>query len=80
MLQKFFSSWHLMRWIRLIFGVLIGVQALVVKDGWMGLLGVFFLFQAFSNTRCCGTTSCAPSYKNQHKEHTTDDITYEEIK
>jgi hypothetical protein len=70
----------MMRWIRLLFGVLIGAQALVVKDGWMGLLSVFFLFQAFSNTGCCGTTSCAPSYKNNTKKQTTDEIIYEEIK
>lgn len=69
-----------MRWIRLLFGILIGAQALVVKDWWMGLLGVFFLFQAFTNTGCCGTTSCAPTYKNNKQQASTEDITYEEIK
>ena len=43
-----------MRWLRLSLGVFIGVQAFQTHDLLSGAIALFFLFQAVTNTGCCG--------------------------
>jgi hypothetical protein len=54
------TNWHFMRWLRLAFGIFIAVYAIRHRDLFSGLLAAFFLFQAFSNTGCCGSTCALP--------------------
>lgn len=53
-----FRSWNLVRWIRLLLGVLLIAQAVSNHDSLSGILGAFLLFQALSNTGCCGSRNC----------------------
>ncbi|MFN8360668.1 MAG: hypothetical protein U0264_12205 [Candidatus Kapaibacterium sp.] len=72
------TGWHFMRWLRLGLGIFIGVQAIQMHDTFSGFIAVFFLFQAVTNTGCCGTSSCAvpqaPANTND-----LDMIDYEEV-
>ena len=56
--QALFSNWHFMRWLRLGFGIFIAVQAVQSHDAIFGLIASFFLFQAVTNTGCCGAGGC----------------------
>ncbi len=72
------SDWHLMRVVRLVFGIFFVIQAFVMKDWLVGVVGAWFSYQAITNTGCCGT-SCATTPVSYSKEK-TNDITYEEVK
>lgn len=77
--QTLFTGWNFMRWFRLGFGVFFGVQAIQNSDSLSGFIAVFFLFQAITNTGCCGVNGCAvPITKNKSDE--IEDIEFEEIK
>lgn len=68
-----------MRWLRLAFGVFFIVQAILIPDTLLGIVGGFFLLTAVTNTGCCGAGSCAaPVRENTKKE--PEDISFEEIK
>jgi hypothetical protein len=78
MKQTLLSNWNFMRVIRLVLGIFIMVQAVVVKDWTMGLLGIFFTALPVLNIGCCGAGGCAtPPKKNAATN--TKDITYEEV-
>lgn len=77
--QTLFSNWHFMRWLRLGLGLFVGYQALVLHDAFAGIIAALFLFQAITNTGCCGAGGCAvPGKKVETKE--ANEITYEEVK
>lgn len=63
---KLLTNWSLMRWLRLIMGVIIAFQAFQLKDGLLGILAAFFIYQALSNTACCGAGACSvePKVRN----------------
>jgi hypothetical protein len=71
------SPWNFMRWLRLILGIYVGVQAILLTDALAGLISVFFLYQAITNTGCFGAASCAvPTSRPSGK---TEEVTFEEI-
>jgi hypothetical protein len=77
--QTFFTGWHFMRWFRLAIGIYAVGQAILMHDSMIGFLGAFFLFQAVTNTGCCGTQACAaPNAKRKTEAEET--IQFEEIK
>ena len=77
--QMIFSEWNAMRIIRLGMGIFIGVNAMMMRDAISGLLSGIFLFQALTNTGCCGAGTCfVPLSKNSRKEPT--ETVFEEIK
>jgi hypothetical protein len=77
--QTLFTGWHLMRWLRLAFGIIFIVQAIQMHDMLVGAIAGFFLVTAITNTGCCGARSCAaPTRKGT--DESTDEISYEEIK
>jgi hypothetical protein len=77
MMNTLTSQWHFMRWLRLGLGLLIGVQAIQSHETISGVIAVFLLVQALTNTGCCGSGGCAvPSKAKQSK---AEDITYEEV-
>jgi len=64
------QPWDLMRIIRLAFAILAGVQCVQQPDIMVGLISLFFFYQAIANTGCCGR-SCAlppPRTKNDMEQ------------
>lgn len=63
--ETIFNNWNFMRWLRLAFGIYIAVQAVETLSIFSGVVAAFFMFQAITNTGCCGTNGCAvPIKKN----------------
>lgn len=54
------QPWDLMRIIRLSFAILAGVQCVQHPDVMVGLISVFFFYQAVANTGCCGSRCAVP--------------------
>jgi hypothetical protein len=76
--QTLLSGWSFMRWIRLVIGIFISYQGIHLHDTMSGLIGGLLLFQAITNTGCCGTQGCAVPQKKSNTE--TKEIEFEEIK
>jgi hypothetical protein len=82
--QRLLTDWHLVRIVRLGIGVMMLVMGIQARDWAMGLFSGFFLYQAITNTGCCGSGRCATP--NNWKQTNTvpapgESITeYEEIK
>ncbi|MGN6601332.1 MAG: hypothetical protein ACTHK8_02720 [Ginsengibacter sp.] len=77
--ETLFSNWNFMRWLRLVLGIIAGIQAIQFHDTLLGFLSAFLLFQSLTNTGCCGAGGC--SVPRQRQEPTkTEDTTYEEVK
>lgn len=75
------SPWDAIRLFRLGIGVWIIVIAIQTRDWISGLLGVFFTYQAITNTGCCGSGGCyVPQPKDGNKNTVAADADYEEIK
>lgn len=77
--KNLLTGWSLMRVVRLAIGLLIAVQAFQTQSALAGFFAAFFLFQAITNTGCCGVSGCSvkPGEKNdQHPE----DLAFEEIR
>jgi hypothetical protein len=66
--QMLFANWHLMRMLRLLLGIFIGVNALMMHDMLSGLLSGIFIFQAFTNTGCCCGGSCTVRLAKKKEE------------
>ena len=77
--QILFTGWNLMRWLRLALGSFMAYQAILLHDTMAGMIAVFFLFQALTNTGCCGSQGCAAPVRNT-KDGATEDVQFEEIK
>ena len=73
------SNWHFMRWLRLVLGLYLVWQAARRPDIFTGLVAAFFLFQAITNTGCCGAAGCTVPRKKP-AEPNTDEAVYEEIR
>ena len=77
--QTLFTGWHFVRWLRLAIGIYIAIQAFTAHDSMLGFFSAFFLFQALSNTGCCGVQGCAvPLSKKEITK--TEEVEFEEIK
>ena len=77
--QTLFTQWSLMRWIRLAAGLFLAVQAVKMHDTIAGFISALLLFQAFTNTGCCGASGCAVPTTSKNSE-TSQEVDYEEIK
>ena len=75
--QMIFSDWHFVRIIRLVFGIFMAVNAIMMHDGLAGLIAAIFLFQAFTNTGCCGAGCSVPITRNNGNK--TEEAVFEEI-
>jgi hypothetical protein len=74
--EKLLTGWDFMRALRLALGLYIGVQALLMADALSGMIAVFFLYQAVTNTGCCGVQGCA--VPTQKQSEATQDVTFQE--
>jgi hypothetical protein len=79
MKQMVLSNWNLFRLLRLVIGVAIIVQAILVKDSMLGMAGLLFTGMAVFNIGCCGAAGCYTSAKAGKTAETPEDISYEEV-
>lgn len=56
---RILNNWSLARWIRLVLGIVVGVQAWQAWSGLLALLAVILLYQAVMNAGCCGAGGCS---------------------
>lgn len=77
--QMLFTGWTFMRWLRLGFGAFIAVQAIQTHDAFAGFIAAFFLFQAVTNTGCCGAGGCAAPV-SKSVGNRTENVEFEEVK
>lgn len=73
------TDWNFMRILRLVLGIYIAVQAVETLSLLSGVVAAFFMFQAITNTGCCGSNGCAVPTKKT-KTDTVEEVEYEEIK
>jgi hypothetical protein len=74
-----FRNWNFFRILRLVLGIIIIVQAFVVKDVMFGIAGLLFSLMAIFNTACCGVGGCnVVSPRNKIQQST--DTSFEEVK
>lgn len=78
-LKTLLSGWSIFRFLWLVMGVLIAIQAISIKDPLAGFLSAFFLFRAVTNTGCCGVSSCSVD-KSKAENTTIENVEFEEIK
>ena len=71
------GNWNFLRFVRLALGIMIIIQAVVVKDWVMGFLGIFFTIMPLFNMGCCASGECAAPIKK--KAENSKDIIYEEV-
>ena len=77
--ETLLQNWNFMRFLRLGLGIYIAVQAVETLSIFSGIVAAFFIFQAVTNTGCCGSNGCAvPTKKNNSDK--TEEVTFEEIK
>jgi hypothetical protein len=74
------SNWHIMRVLRLAVGVWIGIEAISSMQLLPGLVSIFFLYQAITNTGCCGTQACNTPTRPTKRRSALEDVEYEEVK
>ena len=82
--ERLFTNWHLMRIMRLGIGIMMLVMGIQGKDWALGLFSTFFLYQAITDTGCCGTQACSTP-KERSKINAAGNaeevpVEYEEIK
>jgi hypothetical protein len=64
-LKRILLGWNLIRGLRLLIGAYFAVQAIETLEIFSGIIAAFFLYQAITNTGCCGANACAvPNAKN----------------
>ena len=74
------TNWHFMRWLRLAIGLFLVWQLVQRPDIFTAFVAAFFLFQALTNTGCCGASGCAlPDRGNTtHESSSVDSKTLQE--
>ena len=77
--ETLLSGWNFMRFLRLGLGIYIAVQAAETHSIFSGIVALFFIFQAITNTGCCGSNGCAVPIKKSNSD-TIEEVEYEEIK
>lgn len=78
--QKLLTHWHLGRILRMALGIWLLVAGIQSHDWIVGLFSLFFLYQAATDTGCCGSQGCYTPAAKPGKKNGTEDIEYEEIK
>lgn len=77
MKRSILNNWNFLRFIRLVMGVVITVQAILMKEIMVGVAGLLLTCMAVFNIGCCGAGGCnVPTRKTSQ---TTKEISYEEV-
>ncbi|WP_395049943.1 hypothetical protein [Flavobacterium sp.] len=77
--ETLLTDWNFMRFLRLGLGIYIAIQAVETQSLLSGIVALFFIFQAITNTGCCGANVCAVPIKKSNSD-TIEVVEYEEIK
>lgn len=77
--ETLLTGWNFMRFLRLGLGIYITIQAVETYSIFSGVVAIFFLFQAITNTGCCGSNGCSVPI-NKSKSDKIEEVDYEEIK
>lgn len=77
--QTLMTDWNFMRVFRLGVGIFFAVQAITTRDIFSGLIAVFFLYQAVTNTGCCGSQGCSTTLPKNNPDK-MEGIEFEEVK
>jgi hypothetical protein len=81
---RLLTNWHFVRVFRLGIGIMMLVMGIQNKDWAIGLFSAFFLYQAITDTGCCGSQGCAPPKRKGSDLSTTRNhnevIEFEEVK
>jgi hypothetical protein len=72
------TDWDIMRVLRLVIGIWLAVQAIIMMELFTGLIGLFFLYQAITGTGC-GADGCYTAPRRNVRQVKTEDIDYEEV-
>ena len=75
-----FTDWHIMRFVRLAFGIFFGIMAYINADSIAALASAFFLYQSLMNISCGLNNSCRPATYKTNDKAPPQDVIYEEIK
>lgn len=67
-MKALLQGWNAIRILRLVLGIAIMVQGIVMGDMLSIILGLVFGAMAVANIGCCGTTGCAVWTKPAHQE------------
>lgn len=78
--ETILTGWHLMRWLRLGMGLYAATVAFQLHDPLSGFIAAIFLFQAISNTCCCGANGCAVPTSTKRSTREIENVEFEEIK
>ena len=81
--RRLLTNWHMMRVLRLVIGAMLLITGFQAHDWVTGLFSTFFIYQAVTDTGCCGSGGCYTGNAKTDKPlvQTTEEITeYEEIK
>jgi hypothetical protein len=76
-MKRLITGWHFVRLLRLVLGVAILVQGILVRDVTSMVLGALFGLMAVVNVGCCGEKGCSVSTMSDNK--TRRKINYEEL-
>lgn len=77
MKQRIFSNWNLMRFLRLVLGIAIITQSILINDIWLLMISMVFTAMPIFNIGCCGASTCYHTPTKTSKK--TTDIKYEEV-
>lgn len=77
-MKTILQGWNFMRIVRLVMGIIIATQGIVVGETVTIILGLLFAGMSVANIGCCGSNGCAvnPGESNKNK---TKEINYEEV-
>jgi hypothetical protein len=78
--QKLFTNWHPLRWVALGLGFVLGLNWLINSAPVSGILALFFLFQAVTNTGCLAGQCTIPDNEQYNKHTDFEDVQFQEIK
>lgn len=75
--QQLWTNWHPMRWVALGISLLLGYNWIVNNAPISGMLSLFFLFQAVTNTGCIAGRCAVPTHKDNVSN--SEEIVFVEI-
>ncbi|SMO47629.1 hypothetical protein [Fodinibius sediminis] len=82
--QELLTNWHFMRWVALVLGSFFVFQAFRYWDVIPAVAGMFFLYQAITNSGCLVARTCEPAVSAVPDEESqtgrAHNVTYTEIK
>ena len=77
-MKTILQAWNFMRILRLVLGIVIAIQGIVVGETVTIILGLLFVGMSVANIGCCGSNGCAVNPGDSTKNKTKD-ISYEEV-